>query len=60
MSFDNRACIIAADDHLNEISSTVTVMCVHLATVKVSTHTCDEVMLNMYVNARQVSHVYKR
>jgi hypothetical protein len=49
MPFDNRAYIIAADDHLNEISSTVTAMCVHSATVKVSTQTCDEVMLNMYV-----------
>ena len=46
MSFDNRACIIAADDHLNEISSTVTAMSVHSATVKISTHTCDEVILN--------------
>ena len=49
MSFDNRASITAADDHLNEISSTVTAMCIELATVKISTHAYDEVMLNMYV-----------
>lgn len=44
MPFDNRACIIAADDHLNEISSAVNATCVHSAKVKVSTHACDEVV----------------